>query len=635
MNAIHCLLAAATITSAAFAQQNLVLPDNHYLTESATHSAAGGSANWWRNGPGRFQIIYEATHFTNVGAVGPIVITKLRFRGEDGEANLGGQVYTGVTVELGSTSVNAAAMSTTFASNRLAATTTMAPAITTDVTVAPSIGSVPNNDCIEIDLLTLGGPFIFDPTSAQPNLIIDITVPNAPSNPAPLALIPIQDTTTKGAGIRGRGVYATTAGATTGTSSTTPPVVGLAFAGPGGYATLQPAVNERYGAACGGSPSAFYQQFQHGQAWDLQGLTLLPDNNTAPNFYIVTPGAPPVDVTQLNAAPNSTGDDAVVTHTLGFTFRYPGGSTTTIKPSTNGFVWLSGTPTDSDYTPTVAEMLGGTTTAFPARLALFWHDLHAGRNTPTHPNSGLHVKTDTSGGAGNAVCYATWYDVGAFRTPSGTTIGGHMVYRFQCVLHEVNGMVQFRYDVMPPFVAHWSTVTDVVHAMVGFSRGRIGTINSVDPQSRDLSLESPFTTAIEGSTGNIGHTVTTTPEVGGAVYMGRLHAGQTALYNATNVPAGSLICAQLLDVAASRPGLQLPGITAPGCMLSTSPNALLWEVFVTPASSTVNGTRPLTIPAGIDGTELYSQFVVLNGLVVGGSLVSSSSNAVRQRIGQN
>jgi hypothetical protein len=457
-------------------------------------------------------------------------------------------------------------------------------------------------------------------------------MPTAPANAPPLALIPIQDTTATGAGVRGRGVYSATPAAVTGTSSTAPPVVGLAFFGSGGNASPVPARNERYGAACGGAPSTFYEHFQNGQAWDLQGLTLVPDNAAAPNYYLVSNGAPAYDPTRLNATPSSIADDAVVTFPLGFTFRYPGGTTTTIKPCTNGFVWLDSAMTATTYYATLDTLLG-TSTNLTARLFPFWNDLTAARNTATSPNCGLHVLTDTSGGPGNAVCYVTWHDMGLFRTVTGTGVGGHAVVQVQVALHEATGVVEFRYGTMPPFVSHWTATAAALHTAVGFTRGRIGTVGSVDPQSRDLSVETPFATAVEGAVGNLGQVVTTTPVAGGAIYGGRLFAGQVATWGATNVPPGTIVAAQLLDVAASRPGLQLPGITAPGCMLSTSLGAVLWELFVLPAGPTVTGTLPLTVPNGLVGVDLYAQFVVLGGLFGGPALVSAASNAMQQTIG--
>ncbi|MCU0862380.1 MAG: hypothetical protein MUC36_01190 [Planctomycetes bacterium] len=619
------------------AQRQLLLPDNHHLTESATQLGSAGATTWWRapatgGAGGRFQIIYEASHFTgNAGITGPIVITKLKFRGEDGEQNSGGHSWTGVTVELGSTSLDNTNMSTTFATNRLAATTTMGALGTTTVTELPSTGSTPNNFSIEIDLAAIGASIVFDPTSVQRNLLIDITMPTAGTLP-PFAgaMMPIQDTSGGAALVRGEGVTAATPGAVTGTTSAAPPVVGLEFAGAGGYAALIPARNEFYGAACGGSPSTFYQSFLNGQVADLTGLTLIPDSVSAPTTYTVVGGAPPFDASKVNAAPNTlfsgSLDDGLVSHALGWTFNFPGGSTATIKPCTNGYVWLDSAPTIADFTPTVAEMLGSAA-GLTARMMPLWFDFDMAENVATNPNSGLHVLTE--GPVGSQICYVTWFDVAPFNVVSAVGVGGHSVNQLQCVFFEATGIVEFRYGTLPA-MANASASTSA--ALVGFTRGRIGTVSSADPQSRDLSIEVPFTTSVElAGANNMGQTAVATPVAGGAQYSGRMFAGQTLRWNANNV--AGVIGAQLLDVGATRPGFQVPGITAPGCVLSTTTGALLWETFILPPAS-VTGTVPLLVPSGLLGVDIYAQFVVLDGVLpTGGNLITRSSNAIKHTIG--
>jgi hypothetical protein len=638
----HSLLSLIAVAAAVTAQQaQIVLPDNHHLSESLTQVGNFGSTSWWRTTAGRFQVIYEASHFISAGITGPIQITKLRFRGEDGEHNLGGQVYTGVTVELGTTTLTTATYNTTtFATNRTPVapdTTTMGTLGTTTVTIAPSAGTVPTNWTIDIDLAAIGAAITFDPTTAERNLLIDITMPTAPSNTAPLALVGIQDTTGGVAAVRGRGINTATPGSLTGTASTAPPVIGLEFAGTGGYGTIVPARNEFYGAACGGAPSTFYQAWVNGQPWDLNnGFRLVPDNVVAPNFYTVVAGAAAVDPTQIGSAALSTADDAVVTHPLGFTFNYPGGSTTSVKPSTNGFLWLDATMTLADFSPTVLEWLGNTAaTPQTARFAPYWHDLNAGRNVALNPLAGLHAVTDTSGGAGNAVCYVTWLNVGEFNS---VVQPGHANWTFQLVLSEATGAVEFRYGAMPTHVTSSGTTAGGPAALVGFTRGRIPAGNSVDPQSRDLSAEVPFSTSIEGANGNIGQVAVATPIAGGTQYGGRLFGGQSVTWNAVNVPTGALLGAQLIDIAGSSPGLFVPTVTAPGCVLSTTLSPILWETFFLPPNA-VTGTVPFALAAGYNpgvlGFNLHAQFVLLDGLFNGGDLITAASNAIKHTVGLN
>jgi hypothetical protein len=641
------LLAISAMACGLAAQQQVTLPDYHYLCEHPSQLGSSGSALWWRPaGPGRFQVLYEGSHFTSAGVTGPVTLTKIKFRVEDGETNLGGQVYNGVTVEVGSTSVAAAAMSTTFATNRAPtapATTTMGTLGTTNVNVAPAAGSVPNNWSIELDLVAMGNTITFNPTSTEPNLLIDINVPTAPVGAPPLALPFFSNSTGTVAQIRGAGVTSTASGATTGAANATPILVGVEFLGIGGYANVVPARNEHFGGACGGSAASFYQGFVNGQAFDLgAGLTMIPDSTSTPTFYNVVPSAPAVDITQVNATPDQIADDGIVTFPLPFTVPFPGGSTSTIVASTNGFVWLDPAMTDTAFAAVASRLLGdpvpGTTApAYSgARHAIYWTDLNMQRNVGLNPAAGLHVKADTSGGPGNGVCYVTWWDVATFNVIGGIGVHGHARWTFQIALHE-SGLVEYRYGSVPAIAASSSTTAACYGALVGFSPGRVGGLagnNAADPQNRDLSLEAPFATKPELGVGNLGQVAIATPNAGGAQYGGRLYFGQTVTWNATNVPPGTVIGAQLLDLGSTRPGLQLPGITAPGCMLSTTTGALLWEVFVLP-SGTATGAVPFVVPAGIYGVDLYAQWVALGGLFGGPDLISASSNAIKHTIGLN
>lgn len=646
---MHRPLSLLALFAGSLAAQNVTLPDNHYLMENPNQIGNSGSTLWWaRTTGGRFQLLYEASHFLGkAGVSGPIVITKIKFRGEEGEMNLGGQVYNGVTVELGSTTLPPSSLNTTFATNRAPIapdSTTMGLLGTTNVTVLPSVGSIPNNWNIELDLVAMGNTFVYDPTALEGNLLIDINMPSAPVSPAPLLMITMNNTTGTAGAIRGNGCQTATPGGTSGTLNATPLVVGVEFVGAGGYGTVVPAINEFYGAACGGQAVSFYEGFLNGQAFDLGGgLTMTPDNPATPSFYTVTGGAPAPDTTKTNPAANQTADDGIHPHALGFNFNYPGGSTNTIVASTNGFVWLDPLMTDSAFAGVTSRLLGDPvpgTTSPPysgARLAIFWKDLNMVRNVGINPLAGLHVRTDTSGGAGNAVCYATWWDVGEFNVVSGAGIQGHTQWTFQVVLFEATGVVQFRYGNVPTWATSSSTTTGCHATVVGFSPGRVGGVtgtNSRNPQNRDLSLEVPFATSPEGASGNLGLVATASPVVGGVQYSGRMFGGQTVTWNAIDVPPGTILGAQLLDLAPSRPGLQFPGITAPGCMLSTTTNAILWEVFVLPSSQAV-GTVPFLVPHGFEGAEIYAQWVALDGLFAGPNLVTTASNALKHTIGLN
>lgn len=647
------------LAGAAFPGRQLLLPDNHHLGESATQAQANGTASWW--GPAtvvgrRFLVLYEGSHFTGVGGVsGPIGITHLRFRGEDTEHNVGGQRYTGVTVNVFKTTLTMASYNpTTFAANLAPAaphaTTLLGSASFPTLWVARSLGTAPNNAILDVDF---GAPLApFDPLAdpnGQRNLLVEVSYAGAAAaaDPQGSSMIAIQDTTGSPASLRGRGTYAASPTATVGTPSAAPPVIGVEFdAGAGGFATLVPATNERYGAACGGAPASFYQLFAHdecfdladpGQADGLSGLRLTPDVYPSPNYYTVSGGASPVDlVAGLGIVPTTQGDDDTMVHALppGITFDYPGGSTGTIRASCNGYVILDPASTEgsispgnfaSDYSPTVAEFLGAGPNHL-ARLAPFWHDLSPNKNALMpfgDPLTGLHVVDHA---AGNEVL-VTWYRVGRFNSVPQVLQEAHTM---QCSLNWATGVVEFRYGSMDRICG--DTFLGTVNGIVGFSRGRVGGVPAVDPQSRDLSMERPFTTSPEGASGNMGLTAVASPVPCGALYLGRAFGGQSLTWNVAGVPAGAVIGVQLLDLAASRPGFTAPGLTAPGCILSTSTGATLWEVTLFPPA-TVTGTRPLFIPPGFAGTALHAQYVVLDGLSGGATLVTAASNAVKHTVG--
>lgn len=611
--------------------REIVLPDNHHLTESATQTAATGSVNWWRTGGGRFQILYEASHFTAAGATLPFFIDGLMFRGEDGEPNRGGQTWSNVTVQLAASSLVAATLSTDFAANLAASVPLSNPITYTTVTVGRSLGSTPNNYNIILNLKH-PGTLIAQYAPASSSLLIDVRIGTAATEPAGAGpVMEMQDTSGTAVEVRGAGVTSPNPVAATGTLSTNPLVVGLKVNyfpfGPAptvGAMPLIPARTESIGAGCGGAASSFYQSFVTGQAFDLTGLTLTPNNPTAPSSYSVTGTAPPFDASQVNPVPNSTDDGGTVPHALGFTFAFPGGTTSTIRATTDGYAWLSGA-LGADYSVTLAEFL-----ATQPRLAPFWYDFHAGRNSSANPNAGMHVRT--AGVAPNRVCYVTWLNVGEWDVVAGAGISGHGVYDMQLAIFETTNVVQFRYGAMPRYTSNDEPGNPSLTGIVGFSRGAIGGVPSVDPQSRDLSLEVPFATAIEGAFGAMGQRVTATPDSGGIQYGGRAYAGQALRFDAVNVPPGTTIGLQLLDFACQRPGASIPGIHGPGCINTVSLAPFIHEVFLLPGAS-VTGNVPLVIPPGVDGFQLYAQFVTLD--LGGATLAPVWSNAMRATVGRD
>ncbi|MEZ6038244.1 MAG: hypothetical protein R3F29_12240 [Planctomycetota bacterium] len=610
------------LQGAGFVQERVVVPADRAFGDNGEQLHAPGTTAFFSTSPRRFQLLYNGSHFLDAGVNGPITIRRLLFRAEDGERNTDASAWTNVTVRLGRTSLWPGGMSSLFNYNlQLANGTILGPQGAGTVKLQPARGSFPNTYNVEIDLEAMGATFTYDPAGLEPNLLVDVTLPIGLSTPSGGVMVAMQDAEiVNGAGMAVTGSVGSTSGA-----FASPLVMAVEYTGGSGENRNPVAArNERIGAGSGGAASSFYQAFANGQAFDMTGLRLVLSANG--QTYDVQANSTAVDLSKLGAAPVSNGDDAVVNVPLGFWFAFPGGGTFDLDVSTNGFIWLTGSNPPSDYVPSVAGLLGTTTTA-NARLAPCWHDFHCGRNAAGNPDSGLHVFTDTSGGFGHAVLYVTWYEVGEFNQVAA---GGLNAYTMQCVLHEDSGDVEFRYGQMPRFCTSTSNAGDALGAIIGFSRGRWSSVASVDPGSRDLSLELPFSTAVEGSANMRLRAVAAGPATN---YGARLFPGNVVHWEVDNVPAGALLGVQLIDFAALRPGLQLPGITAPATMLSTTTGAVLYELDLLPSSTQVGGNQ-LVVPAGFDGAELYAQYVVLDGLFGAPSLITSASDTLRHTIGR-
>jgi hypothetical protein len=400
------------------------------------------------------------------------------------------------------------------------------------------------------------------------------------------------------------------------------PVVLIDFSGPGGHAAAVPALSESIGAGCGEAAS-FYQYFPSGAPFDLRGtsLRLTPDNVTAPSFYTVTRGTTPPDLSAsaLGPGPPNTSDDDVVARALGYSFPFPGGATGTIGACVNGYVWLSGS-TLGTWRAGPLRFLGNTAAEpHDAMLAPFWHDFHAGHNLQSHPGSGMYVHTDASGGAGNTVTYVTWKEIGEYETLAHTLPGaqGFSVNTFQCVLHEATSVVEFRYGAMN---GAWFG-----KGLTGFSRGRVNGVNAVDPMSRRLSVEVPFSTSPEGTLPSLGHG--TSPDDARPI-LNRFPPAHAFSLTGFNHRPGTLLGGMVVDFVSSQPGIV--GLLAPGCMLSLGTSPLTLQLFIAPSGTVTVG--PIVMPLAGDpaavGLELFSQYVTISAT---GAL--HGSNALRHRLG--
>jgi hypothetical protein len=258
----------------------------------------------------------------------------------------------------------------------------------------------------------------------------------------------------------------------------------------------------------------------------------------------------------------------------------------------------------------VAEWLGGGAAALPARMAPFWHDFDAGRNTGSNPGCGLFCATDLTGGPGNAITYVTWRDVGEFNTVSAS--GGHSVNTFQAVFYEATDEVEFRFGPMSGARAGGG--------ITGFTRGSVGGVNAPDSGSRDLSAELPTASApiVASPRSAIAMVASARPVLGASISL-----------RATNVPTDVGLGLFLLDFAARQPGLPVPGYTEPGCILTTE-SALPSQLEVVAASGSTATSATLPIPANplFTGATMYAQFTFLRA-----TFTAATSNAVKLTLG--
>lgn len=596
-----CPMAVLGLAAAATAQF-LTVPENLNTYNSGTSAAV------WRTTAGTVQLLYDQSHFLNAGVTGPITINRLRFRGSDAVVNPGGQTYTNATVRLGYAATTYTTMATAYATNR----GTMGPTGTTNIVLQPLDGKWTSDPLVNIDLTATTPPavFTYDPTLGQA-LLIELTFPTAP---VPATNMAAQACSNVAATSRARRNAGTIAGP--GTLSDFAAIVKLDFVGPGGYSAPSGSWVENLGAPCGNSAQSFYQFWNFiGDSYDLRNgksLLLTPDNPTAPNFYIVTGGTTPVDLTAASGTPD-TGDDGLVsvTPTTPFVFNFPGGSTTTFGAATNGYIWLSANTNGATY-PAVAGFLQS-----DARLAPCWFDHHAGRNLTTHPLSGMYV--NEIGTAPNRQVVVTWREIGVYN--GGLAFPGYTVDTFQCVIDEASQTVEYRYGAMNGLLGSGTP-------LVGFSRGGTVATPAVDPGSRDLSLETPFTTK---------------PEVGGVPIVlapsARPYLGITAPLNLTHtlsgLPATTSIAVVVIDFAAFGPSPALP-LGNPGCVQTVvTPNILALTVAPGASWTTPNFTLPLgTSPnaGGWMGAALYTQGITLD-VDSGGALSTFASNTIKLQLG--
>ncbi|MCB9885536.1 MAG: hypothetical protein H6838_08590 [Planctomycetes bacterium] len=313
-----------------------------------------------------------------------------------------------------------------------------------------------------------------------------------------------------------------------------------------------------FGTGCNQEYASFYESHS---AFDLSNTSL------AMQFigtgYAVIAGTTPLYVP--TSTPVTIGDDQVLQFPLGWTLPYPGGTTTDLWISSNGFVNATANTLSGCCSFNLSQFL----TNGPCWSAK-WRDLN--------PSSLGSVYFDTDPVTGTA--YITFDGVPDY---GSTTDLNTFQYAF-----DSTGTVELRFGTM---------------AMTAGGTGWSPGTANLDPGSIDLSATPAFVTGANDIT-PIVHDASDRPVIGTSITL-----------ETTNLPANTAVGATLLGLTEYNPGIDLTSIGMPSCYQYVSIDAtLIW------IASGNTGSSPFSIPnnPAFAGVEIKTQ----------GAALSAGANAV-------
>jgi len=547
--------------------QAVVCPDGYVAAEGNSNNAFP----WNRATQSmHYQQIYDSSNFTAQSIGVPVLITRLRFRADANPVTTSwaGGSWPNVQILMSTSAVDFLSATGTFATNH---GPDLATVYTGPVTVLGGTGggtTTPSIWYIDIPLTTT---FLYDPVSGS-DLNVEVILDGAGWSGTSTQCDAVSGATATPAPALVTRIYNTSSHtATTGTVGVNYGLVTeftcLAAAG---AASVAP-----YGTGCYDRASAsFYEVFPAG-TFDLSNtsITMLPTGTG----YVVTSGTN-TWWTPVGANLGLTDDSVSLAQPLGFTFAFPGGSTTNLFISSNGFVWPQANTNNGCCGGVAGDLL-----ALPARFAALWNDLN--------PATGGSVVFDVD--PSNLTAYVTFTGVNEFGTTNANT--------FQMAFH-ASGVVDMR----------WQNCSVLSHiTLTGWSPGG----GARDPGNVDLSA-TPVLITMPDSTALA---LTAAP---------RPVLGNTVVLTCRNVPTGTPLGVMILSITQHNPGIDLTSLGMPGCFQYVGLDAV--TVFF-PVGST--GTMPIGIPNNVAfaGVHLFGQaaaFVAgLNPLGV------TSSNALNLGIG--
>ncbi|MEZ5966048.1 MAG: hypothetical protein R3F56_19590 [Planctomycetota bacterium] len=344
--------------------------------------------------------------------------------------------------------------------------------------------------------------------------------------------------------------------------------------------------------------------------------------------------APPCYETNLGTALNMI-DDSVSAQTLGFTFPYPGGSTTSITICANGFIWLDSAQTNNDWANSVAKFLGSSQ-ATP-RICAAWRDF----------NPAIVGADDVYFNQFADRAVVTWHNI--YRLSGSTPM------TVQCQML-ADGSVYVYYDV------NYDTTGGTANSGRTLTGIKAATGTVTDPGATDISASLPVSTAgpvvyeyfADSALFDLqGRCVRFEPNTAGGYDVSfRFDCGASAsaygtgcpasapltmttsappvigstfTWDVTNVPTNTTAAALMLATGNANVSLSPFGFT--GCSSYTTMDLPVALPF-TPPTAQLPGTVPVNVE--LVGLSLYSQAVVVENMVT-----VYTSNGVALTFGKN
>jgi hypothetical protein len=344
-----------------------------------------------------------------------------------------------------------------------------------------------------------------------------------------------------------------------------------------------PATNTSYGTGCYAvANDSFYDLQSTAAAASTEFSNTSISMAFTGSGYVVTGNAATFLPPSGSAIALTLGDDSeVATPALTSPFPYIGGSAGTLTVCSNGFVSVA-SGNGTGFAPNSATMLAAPQTGFWAQ-----HDFN-----PSAVGSGS-VKFEEVG----TIAYITWDGVYNYQ---GTTAADANTMQFQ--FDESNGNVNIVFGTL--------SSTGGTGWLTGYSSAGA----NFDPGSISFATALPIVTSPDILP--LALSAGSTPVLGTSV-----------IYTTSNIPATSLLSAQIISLIDINPGISVPG--APGCLQLVD----LSLASTTPLLGSPSATLSLSIPndAGLVGLPLNVQSA---SFVPGVNPLSViTSNGVRSVVG--